>query len=80
MGIRYELGAVIWEKTLRLYFGTDDQARLDEIADKARVVGYTRLLRRTIRRQSGTAEGQALIAHCKARLAELLDKVDTLIF
>ena len=80
LGVSHEMGAAIWNKTLRLYFGTEDQAELDAIADKAKVVGYTRLLRRTIRRKSDTAEGQAIIANCKARLAELLERVDGLTF
>ena len=80
MGVSYDMATAIWNKTLRLYFGTEDQARLDEIADKAKVIGHTRLLRRTIRRQGGTAEGQAVIANCKTRLAELLGRVDELTF
>ena len=80
LGVDYDTCAAIWDKTLRLYFGTDDQAQLDAIADKARVIGYTRLLRRTIRRQGDTAEGQAIIANCKTRLAELLARVDKLTF
>ena len=80
LGVDYDTCAAIWDKTLRLYFGTDDRAQLDAIADKARVIGYTRLLRRTIRRQGDTAEGQAIIANCKARLAELLARVDKLTF
>lgn len=80
LGLDYDTCRIIWEKTLRLYFGTDDQARLDEVADKAKVIGYARLLRRTIRRKSDTAEGQAIIANCKKRLSELLPKTDTLVF
>ena len=80
LGLDYDTCRTIWEKTLRLYFGTDDQARLDEVAGKAKVIGYARLLRRTIRRKSDTAEGQAIIANCKKRLSELLPKTDTLVF
>ena len=80
LGLDYDTCRTIWEKTLRLYFGTDDQARLDEIAGKAQVVGYARLLRRTIRRRSDTAEGQAIIANCKAKLSELLDRTSSLVF
>lgn len=80
LGLDYDTCRIIWEKTLRLYFGTDDQARLDEVAGKAKVIGYARLLRRTIRRQSDTAKGQAIIANCKKRLSELLPQTDTLVF
>ena len=80
LGLDYDTCAAIWDKTLRLYFGTDDPARLAGIADKARVVGYTRLLRRTIRRKGGSPEGQLIIENCKTRLAELLGRVDNLTF
>ena len=80
LGLDYDTCAAIWDKTLRLYFGTDDPARLAGIADKARVVGYTRLLRRTIRRKGSSPEGQLIIENCKTRLAELLGRVDNLTF
>ena len=44
------------------------------------VLGYTRLLRRTIRRESNADYGKAYIGHYKHRLAELLERVDTLVF
>lgn len=81
LGIPYEMGEAFWHKTLRLYFDTDDEARCEEIANKARVVGYARMMRRTIRRNGlNTPEGQATIANCRAKLAELLPVVDTLCF
>ncbi|MCQ2427937.1 MAG: anti-sigma factor antagonist [Clostridia bacterium] len=80
LGISYETGKEFWEKTLREYFGADD-VRCAEIADKARIVGYARLLRRTIRRDGmSTPEGRAIIDNCKAQLAALLPCVDTLCF
>lgn len=80
LGIPYEMSTVFWDKTLRLYFDTDDEAKLEEIANKAKVVGYARLMRRTIRRNGDTPEGQAIIANCRAQLARLLPAVDTLCF
>lgn len=50
IGISYELGIEVFEKTLRLYFGTDDEEYLKEIKEKSALIGYTRLLRRTVRR------------------------------
>ena len=43
------------------------------------VVGYTRMLRRAIRRP-GDADSAAKIARCKEMLGILLNKVDTLLF
>ena len=49
------------------------------VAEKAIVIGYTRMLRRAIRRPN-EAESPAKIARCKEMLALLLDKIDTLVF
>ena len=76
LGIPFETGAAIWAKTLRLYFGTDDQAVLDAFADKARLIGYARLLRRTLRRDRDTERGQAVIENCRKQIAALLDRID----
>ena len=81
LGIPYEMAVEFWNKTLHLYFETDDDVRCQAIADKARVVGYARLMRRTIRRNGlNTPEGQAIIENCRTQLAQLLPRVDTLCF
>lgn len=81
MGIPHETAVKIWEKTLRLYFGTDDPAKLEEYENKAKIVGYTRMMRRTIRRNGFETElGRKDIESCKRHLAELLPKVDSLVF
>ncbi|MDO4812506.1 MAG: anti-sigma factor antagonist [Eubacteriales bacterium] len=81
LGIDYSLATEIWDKTLRLYFGTEDETVLRANADKAKIIGYTRLMRRTIRRiGSDDPEGKAIIENCRAKLAELLGRVDTLCF
>ena len=43
------------------------------------IIGYTRLLRRSIRRPN-EADSPARIARCKEMLAQLLSRVDTLSF
>lgn len=81
LGIPFELAGEIWNKTLRFYFETEDEERLNAISEKAQIVGYTRLLRRTIRRNGFETEiGRAIIARCRERLAELLPRVDSLLF
>ena len=44
------------------------------------IIGYTRLLRRTLRREADTEQGQKSIAYYKERLAQLLARVDSLTF
>lgn len=80
LGISYETAGAVWKKTLQRYFRSDDEALLAIIAKKAMVIGYTRLLRRSIRREADTKLGQQRIALCKAHLAELLPEIDTLEF
>ena len=81
MGIPYETTTKMFNDTLRLYFGTDDEAFLADMADKAKIVGYVRMLRRTIRRNGfDTEDGRATIALCKSRLSELLPRVSSLAF
>lgn len=81
LGIPHDICAEIWEKTLRGYLGTDDEATIRAVEDKAKIVGYTRMMRRTIRRNGfNTEDGKAIIELCKTRLADLLARVDTLCF
>lgn len=81
LGISYDLADRIWNKTLQLYFGTEDEAVLSANADKAMIIGYTRLMRRTIRRIGFEDEtGRAIIENCRQKLGELLGRVDTLCF
>ena len=80
-GIPYEAGQRFWKRVIRLYFGTDDEQKLNEYVDKAKVIGYTRQLRRVIRRNGFDDElGRKDIESCKMHLADLLGRVDSLDF
>ena len=69
----------IWDKTLRLYFDTDDEAVLRARAEQAMLIGYTRLMRRTIRRNGfESEEGKRAIACYRDHILDLLTRVDTL--
>lgn len=80
LGIPHETAEKIWEKTIRLYLGTDDENFINSVKEKAMIVGYSRIMRRTIRRESNTPHGQRQIEACKAHLADLLGRVDSLVF
>lgn len=81
LGIDYDTAGYIWDKTLELYFGTDDKTVLQSYADKAMIIGYTRLLRRTVRRNGlETESGRAIIENARTKLCELIDRVDSLSF
>ena len=77
----HDTAVVFWKKALAKYLGSDDDAAVRTVEEKAMVIGYARLMRRTIRRNGfGTEDGRATIALCKERLADLLSRVDSLDF
>ncbi len=80
-GFDFETSLRFWQKSLAAYLGTDCPAKLREVEDKARVLGYARLIRRAIRRGGGDSEqGRREIAHWTEELLGLLEKTDTLVF
>ena len=80
-GFDFETGRTFWRKALAAYLGTSSETKIREVEDKARVIGYTRMIRRSIRRKGLESEkGRAEIALWKQELLELLDKTDTLLF
>jgi len=80
MKLDQETGRRIWKTLLPLYLGSRDEAYVASVEKKAMIIGYTRLLRRTLRREADTEMGQKSIAYYKTRLAELLEQVDSLTF
>ena len=80
-GIDRETAERFWHRALEEYLGTEDEDVIRDVEDKARIVGYTRLIRRSIRRGGLENEkSRAEIEHWKAELCELLGKYDTLLF
>ena len=73
--LKVEDANYVFYKLIDDYFADKDEEYKKEVIDKARVVGYTRALRRTIKRLPDQTE---LIEHYKKELIELVDKVDSL--
>ena len=78
-GYTHESAEKFWDMSLKMYLGTEDEAVCRSVAEKAMIIGYTRMLRRALRRPE-EAESPAKIARCKEMLGVLLGKVDTLLF
>ena len=78
-GYTHETAEKFWDMSLKMYLGTEDDEVCRSVAEKAMIIGYTRMLRRAIRRPE-EADSPAKIARCKEMLAYLLNKVNTLIF
>ena len=78
-GYTYETSVSFWNKVIAAYTGTDDADILKELEDKARIIGYTRLIRRSIRRGGlDDALKKAEIDHWTEELIELVAKTDSL--
>ena len=75
-GFDIETAKRFWRLSLARYLGTDDEKAIDDVENKAKIIGYMRLLRRCLRRNAD----ETTVNHYKANLAEALDKVDTLEF
>lgn len=81
LGFDYETAGEIWDKSLRCYLDTENENRIREVSEKAAVIGYTRLMRRTIRRDGlNTEKGRLIIENCRMHLEDLLMRIDTLVF
>ena len=79
MGYTRETSKRFWDMVLRMYLSTDDAELCQQIEDKARVIGYVRMLRRALRRPE-EAESAAKIVRYKEMLGIVLGRVDTLDF
>ena len=81
LGIPYKVANEIWKKSLRLYLDGTDKKKIPEVEKKAMLIGYSRIMRRNIRRNAlKTPEGRAQIDICAKHIAQLLQEVDTLLF
>ena len=80
-GFDFETAQEFWHKVLAAYLETEDEDFIRSVEDKARILGYTRLIRRSIRRGGlDTEKGRAETEYRKENLSRLLDETDTLLF
>ncbi len=78
LGIPHEVAVEFWRRSLAMYLGTQDESKINEVENKARIIGYMRLLRRTIRRNEPNRE--QMIEFYRDRLINLVSSVDELTF
>ncbi len=80
-GFDFETACSFWHKTLAAYLGTNCAHKLAEVENKARLVGYTRLIQQAIGQgESACGEAEKEIEVWKQELLELLERADTLLF
>ncbi len=80
LGIPYQDAVKIWKKTVTSFFETDDQAKIKEIEDKVRILGYARIIRRCVRKNRIANEtGKKEYENAVSNICSLLDHVDSLV-
>lgn len=81
LGLDHDTTVEFWKRSLAKYLEGADQETVDAVEKKAMLIGYARLMRRTIRRNGlNTEDGKAVIENCQKHIGEILPTVDTLDF
>ena len=81
LGFDFDTSRRFFRSFLSAYLGTTDEQKLDEVENKGRIIGYARMIRRSIRRKGlETPDGRAEIELWKKELIELLNSTETLLF
>ena len=75
-GFDTETAHRFWYLSLARYLGTDDENAIIDAENKAKIIGYMRLLRRCLRRDAD----ETTVNHYKSNLIKAIDKVNTLVF
>ncbi len=80
-GFDYDTAKTFLHKSISLYLNTRSERKIREVTNKARILGYTRMIRRSIRR-GGLEKEQTRkeIEYWKEQLISLLEKTNTLLF
>lgn len=79
LGIPYETSLKIWKRSLEMYFDSKDPSYISDVERKSMLIGYTRLLRRTLRRNGmNTEKGRKEIEYYQKSIIELVDVIETL--
>jgi len=81
LGFDADKAEEFYHRALGAYLGTTDEDSIKTVKDKSRIVGYTRMIRRSIRR-GGLEDPQrkAEIELWTSRLIELLRQTDSIVF
>ena len=77
LGIDRETSIAFWNSSLKYYFDNEDDNFIKDAVIMSRIIAYTRLLRRTVRREKDRTD---IIENCKNKLNDLVPKADKLYF
>ena len=80
MGFSYDTAHQFMQMFLKYYLGTEDEGRLNEVSEKASLIGYSRLIRKVRKQRKPSEADNHLVRHCVETIAELTERLDSLCF
>lgn len=80
-GFDFDTSQIFWHKVLAAYLGTDDEKMIQDLENKAAIVGYSRLLCRVLQgKVEDTEQSRREFELRKEKLLRLLETTDSLLF
>ena len=80
MGFSYGTARAFFRLFLKHYLDTEDEARLNEVSEKASLIGLSRLIRKVRKQRKPSDADNLLVRRCVERIAELTERLDCLSF
>jgi uncharacterized protein (TIGR02172 family) len=81
LGIPYETGGELFDKTLHLYLDGMDEEAIEAIRKKAAVIGHIHIINHFVsRNKQDSGRGRALIEHSRKKIDSILPTVSDLVF
>ena len=80
MGFSYDTARRFMRLFLKYYLGTEDEARLNEVSEKASLIGYSRLIRKIRKQRKPSDTDHMLVQWCVERIEDLTQSLTSLTF
>jgi uncharacterized protein (TIGR02172 family) len=80
MGFPYETAKEFFRSFLVYYLETEDEDKLNEVSEKASLIGYSRLIRKVRKQRKPSEADNRLVRRCVEKISGLVEKLDTLTF
>ena len=80
-GFDHDTAVDFWNRTLREYFGEGNEELIADAVEKAKVLGYVRMLMHNVSHNlHETENGKQQVEIWREHLLEIIDRIDTLVF
>ncbi|MBR1496791.1 MAG: HD domain-containing protein [Oscillospiraceae bacterium] len=80
MGFSYDTARSFMRLFLKHYLETEEEGRLNEVAEKASLIGFSRLIRKVHKQNKPSESDLRVVRRCVERITELTDRLDSLSF